>query len=67
MRRFSGPYFSFDYPANWEVSNVANHGKTVGISYNDFGITTVYYDESLEFKMDKSAFTKWLIFRGVKI
>jgi len=60
-KRFPGPHFSFDFPANWEVSNFANYGKTVEISSNDFGISIIYYDNPSDFLFDRSAFTTGII------
>lgn len=54
-KTYSGQYFSFDYPANWKVTN--DIGTTVEISPGELGISIIYYDDKSDFAYDKNQLT----------
>lgn len=63
-KTYSGKYFSFEYPANWKVTN--DIGTTVEISPGKLGVSIVYFSDPNEYEYMKSLYYSTEEFKGVE-
>lgn len=53
-KTYSGKYFSFEYPANWKVTEL-DQGKSVEVESGNLSVFIVYFDGLIDFENFKSS------------